>query len=240
MNRISGNDLKLLKEKYPNTYEEQIKKINNNYPIQYLIGNVNFYGYTINTDERALIPRFETEYLVDDTIKLIKQYSIKPKIIDVGTGTGCISIALSKELDTHVEGLDISESALSLAKINIDNNKADVSLIHGDIKDYVFNKKYNVLISNPPYVSEDEIVDESIKYEPQNAIYAKEKGIEFYEIILKRSKEFLDKKNIIALEIGSKQKEIIKTIALNYYPNSKIICKKDLNGFDRYIYIINE
>ena len=95
---ISNVDFEILKSMYPNNIDEVIQKLNNHYPVQYLIGNVNFYGYQIFVDERVLIPRFETEGLVEETLKLIKFKNITPKIIEIGTGSGCIAIALSLSL----------------------------------------------------------------------------------------------------------------------------------------------
>ena len=238
--KYSKEDLNLLKELYPNNYEEQIEKLKNNYPIQYLIGYVNFFGYKINVNENVLIPRFETEYLVDDTIKLIKKNNLNSKIIDICTGSGCIAIALAKELNISVDALDISKKAIEVAKNNAKENNVDITFIKEDIRNYISNKKYNVLISNPPYVKYDEVVDLETKYEPQNAIFANDNGLEYYKIILDKSKQLLEDKNIIAFEIGDNQSNDIISIAKNYYSNSKIILKKDLNNKERYLYIINE
>ena len=239
---ISNTDYELLKKIYPNNMDEIIKKINNDYPIQYLIGDVDFYGYTIKVDERALIPRFETEGLVDNLIKLIKTQTNYPtlKILEIGTGSGCIAITLSKELATTVDALDISKDAIDLASSNAILNNANVNFALGDIKNCTISKKYNILVSNPPYVKYDEPVDPATKYEPQNALFALNNGLEFYEIILKRSKEFLESKNIIAFEIGCTDGQDITTIAKSCYPNAYIQVKKDLAGKDRYIFIINE
>ena len=239
---ISNTDYELLKKLYPNNMDEIIKKINNDYPIQYLIGDVDFYGYTIKVDERALIPRFETEGLVDNLIKLIKTQTNYHalKILEIGTGSGCIAITLSKELDTTVDALDISKDAIDLASSNAVLNNANVNFALGDIKNCTISKKYNILVSNPPYVKYDEPVDPATKYEPQNALFALNNGLEFYEIILKRSKEFLKSKNIIAFEIGCTEGQDITNIAKSYYPNAYIQVKKDLAGKDRYIFIINE
>lgn len=239
---ISNTDYELLKKLYPNNMDEIIKKINNDYPIQYLIGDVDFYGYTIKVDERALIPRFETEGLVDNLIKLIKTQTNYPalKILEIGTGSGCIAITLSKELDTTVDALDISKDAIDLASSNAVLNNANVNFALGDIKNCTISKKYNILVSNPPYVKYDEPVDPATKYEPQNALFALNNGLEFYEIILKRSKEFLASKNIISFEIGCTEGQDITNIAKSYYPNAYIQVKKDLAGKDRYIFIINE
>lgn len=239
---ISNTDYELLKKIYPNNMDEIIKKINNDYPIQYLIGDVDFYGYTIKVDERALIPRFETEGLVDNLIKLIKTQTNYPtlKILEIGTGSGCIAITLSKELATTVDALDISKDAIDLASSNAILNNANVNFALGDIKNCTISKKYNILVSNPPYVKYDEPVDPATKYEPQNALFADNNGLEFYEIILKRSKEFLQAKNIIAFEIGCTEGQDITNIAKSYYPNAYIQVKQDLAGKDRYIFIINE
>lgn len=239
---ISNTDYELLKKLYPNNMDEIIKKINNDYPIQYLIGDVDFYGYTIKVDERALIPRFETEGLVDNLIKLIKTQTNYPtlKILEIGTGSGCIAITLSKELDTTVDALDISKDAIDLASSNAILNNANVNFALGDIKNCTISKKYNILVSNPPYVKYDEPVDPATKYEPQNALFADNNGLEFYEIILKRSKEFLQAKNIIAFEIGCTEGQDITNVAKSYYPNAYIQVKQDLAGKDRYIFIINE
>lgn len=240
MKKYSDNDLKLLKAKDPNNYENNIKKLKDNYPIQYLIGYVNFYGYNIIVNENVLIPRFETEYLVEDTIKLIKEYIKNPKIIDIGTGSGCIAITLSKELNISVDAIDISYNALEVAKNNAKKNNANINFINKDIRSFKTDKKYNVIISNPPYIAKEEYVDKETKYEPQVALFADDNGLEYYKIILSKSKELLDDKNLIAFEIGSNHSNILNSIIKEYYPNSIVIFKKDLNNLDRYCFIINE
>lgn len=238
--KYSNTDLKLLKEIYPNNFDDIQKKLKDNYPIQYLIGYVNFYGYKISVNKNVLIPRFETEYLVDDTIKLINKYIKEPKIIDIGTGSGCIAISLSKQYNTIVDAIDISKAAIKVANMNSINNKAKINFINKDIKKFNSKKLYNVIISNPPYVKIGSVVDKETKYEPQNALYANDNGLEYYKIILEKSINMLEKRNIISFEIGKDQGKEVVSIAKKYYPESKTILKKDLNGIDRYIYIINE
>ena len=126
---ISVPDWELLLKKYPNK-EELLDKLTN-YPPQYLIGNVEFLGQTINVDKRVLIPRFETELLVDKTIKYVKElFNKKINVIDLGTGSGCIAIALKNNLDANVTALDISKDALDLAKENAKLNNAEITFIH--------------------------------------------------------------------------------------------------------------
>jgi release factor glutamine methyltransferase len=237
---LSDIDYNLLKSIYPNNMDEILSKLKSNYPVQYLIGYVDFYGYKINVDNRVLIPRFETEGLVNETIKLIKENISNPKIIDIGTGSGCIAITLSKELNIKVDAIDISKPALDLATENAILNTANINFYQKDIKNCTFDSQYNVIISNPPYVKENSEVDPKTKFEPQNALFAKDNGLEFYEAILKQSLNILEKRNLIAFEIGCDEAESIKDLAKKYYPNSIIIIKKDLANLDRYIFIVNE
>lgn len=237
---LSDIDYNLLKSIYPNNMDEILSKLKSNYPVQYLIGYVDFYGYKINVDNRVLIPRFETEGLVNETIKLIKENINNPKIIDIGTGSGCIAITLSKELNIKVDAIDISKPALDLATENAILNTANINFYQKDIKNCTFDSQYNVIISNPPYVKENSEVDPKTKFEPQNALFAKDNGLEFYEAILKQSLNILEKRNLIAFEIGYDEAESIKALAKKYYPNSIIVIKKDLANLDRYIFIVNE
>ncbi len=217
---------------------EELKK---GKPIQYIIGNVNFYGNIINVNENVLIPRFETELLVEKTINYIKKYFKNPKILDIGTGSGCIAITLKKELkNSIIDAVDISNSALKVAKENAKLNNVEINFIEGNILDNI-NSKYDIIISNPPYIKEDdtEIMDIVKNNEPHIALFAKDNGLYFYKEIIKNSKEKLNKKSIIAFEIGYKQANDIKNIAEQYYPHSKILVEKDLNNLDRYIFIFN-
>ena len=238
---ITTNDWKLLKAKYSNL-KRVIKKIEKNYPVQYLIGYVDFYGYKINVNKNVLIPRFETETLVEKTIEYINKNNLNNgSLIELGAGSGCISIVLKKEIETlDVTSLDISKKALKVAKKNAKNNKAKISFIRHDLFKYNPVNKYDILVSNPPYISESDEVSESIKYEPKKAIYATKDVLKYYKHILSTSKKYLNKKNLLAFEIGEKQGKELKALAKKYYPKSKITVEKDLAGKDRYLFIINE
>ena len=239
---MNNFDLELLK-KYisKDKLDDAIKKLEDGYPVQYIIGNVEFYNNIIEVNENVLIPRFETEYLVDDLLKLLKEYKFdSPNILDIGTGSGCISIAIKKNYTCEIDAIDINDKAIELANKNANNNKVNINFINNSIEKYNPNKKYDVIVSNPPYVPYEEKVDEKTKYEPQNAIFASDNGLYFYKLILKKSKSLLNKKSIIAFEIGHNQGGLLKDISKECYPNAIIIVKKDLNNFDRYLYIINE
>ena len=240
-NYLTQNDWELLTKKYKNMHRV-IKKLNKNYPVQYLIGNVNFYGYEIIVNKNVLIPRFETETLVEKTIDYIKQNNlIEGNVLEIGTGSACISIALKKELNgLKITSIDKSPKALKVAKKNIKNNTVNINLLKQNIFKYQISDRFDVLISNPPYISEDEIIDEKCKYEPSMALYANNKGLAFYENILKISHNIMNKKSILASEIGYKQGAYLEKLAKKYYKKAKISIETDLSGKDRYLFIINE
>ena len=235
-------DIELIKKYLPQEkWEVSIQRLKDGYPVQYIIGNVDFYGCLINVNQNVLIPRFETEYLVDDLIKLMKKHHfINPQILDIGTGSGCISIALKKNIEANIKAIDISEKAILVAKENANINNVMVDFEKISIEDYNSQIKYDVIVSNPPYIAPGEYVQDKTKYEPSIALYANDNGLYFYNLIINKSKTLLKKRNMLAFEIGSTQADAIKRITKKVYPNSNIIVKKDLNQLDRYIFIINE
>lgn len=236
------NEIEYLKKYLPSDkLEDGIKRLNNGEPVQYIVGNVDFYGYKINVNKNVLIPRFETEELVFKTINLIKKFfNENIKILDIGTGSGCISIALKKEIPgLDITAVDISEDALVVAKNNALENNCEINFIKSDLFNNI-DDKYDLIISNPPYISYDEqIMDIVKKNEPHLALYAKNNGLYFYEEIIKNSSNYLNDKNIIAFEIGYLQANEIKKMAHKYYPNANIIIEKDMQEKDRFVFIIN-
>ena len=161
-------------------------------------------------------------------------------ILEIGTGSGCISIALKKNLKCNIDAIDISNDAINIAKNNAINNNVDINYINSSIEDYNINKKYDLIISNPPYVPYDSIVDEKIKYEPNIAIYAKDNGLYFYDIILNKIKNNLSNNYLIAFEIGDKEGNKIIDMVNKYLPNSHTLLLKDYNNYDRYLFITNK
>lgn len=226
--------LKYIKNK--DDYKESIQKLKNGMPIQYVIGNVDFYGYTFDVNPNVLIPRFETEGLIEKVLMYINSKNIN--ILDIGTGSGCIAITLKKKLpDSNVTATDISDAALEVAKINAYKNNVQISFLNGNLLDPV-KGKYDLIISNPPYISYDEKIDDLVKKnEPNIALYASNKGLDCYVRILKKIKKHLNKKYLIAFEIGELQGKSLKKIARRKFLFSKIWVEKDLQGRDRYLFI---
>ncbi len=236
-----NKEIDYLKKYYNGNLEDGVKRLNNGEPVQYIVGNVDFYGYILNVNKNVLIPRRETEELVEEVIKRSKTFD-NPVIIDVGTGSGAIAISLSKELKTHVYASDISDKAIAVAKENSINNNADVTFFKGDmLKPYIENNiKVDILASNPPYIKENEEIEDIVKNnEPHLALYAKNNGLEFYESMLKNAKQILNNKYLIAFEIGKTQGEDIKALALKYLGNVNVEIKKDLSGKNRFVFVYN-
>jgi release factor glutamine methyltransferase len=220
--------------------KEALEKLKDNYPVQYLIGNVDFYDCNIKVNESVLIPRFETELLVDKTIKIIKsKFDNKISIIELGTGSGAISIALKKNLNCDIKAIDISNKALSLAKENAKLNNVDIVFSNHDMH-IKPNGKYDVIISNPPYLTSDIKIAKPVLHEPKLALYAKDNGLEFYKSILGYAKNILNDRFLIAFEIGEEQSIKIEKIAKENLDNVIITCENDLTGKPRYIFIESE
>ena len=238
---INNKDIEYLK-KYLSSdrYEDGIKLLEQGFPVQYIIGDVDFYGNKIIVNENVLIPRFETELLVEKTIKLINKYFDKRiDILDIGTGSGCIAITLDKEIDSNVDGVDISEEALSVAKENNKFNNTNVNFYQSDVFSNV-NNKYDVIISNPPYIAYDEeIMDIVYNNEPHTALFADNDGLYFYDKILRECSNYLNDKFVIAFEIGYKQGNLIKELAYKYLSDVLVIVEKDYSDKDRFVFIVS-
>lgn len=229
---------KLVDEEISNKYQEQVLLVKNNEPIQYVIGNVDFYGNTFIVNKNVLIPRFETEELVENTIKLINEMFDYPvSIIDLGCGSGCIGLSLKKKINSSkVTLLDISDKALEVAKLNANNLNCDVNFILSDMWDNVTDK-YDVIISNPPYIRDNEEIEDLVyNNEPHLALFGGIDGLDLYRKIRSNLLTHVNSKYLVALEIGDLQKEAIVNL-FSDIPSVEIITKKDLSGRDRMVFI---
>lgn len=239
---ISNLDWNLLCQKYDNL-EEVIAKIDEGYPIAYLIGDVSFYGYSFKVNENVLIPRFETETLIEKTIKLIKSLNLEnSNLIDLGTGSGVIAITLKKEIPSlNITAIDKSKEALKVAIENSKLNKVNVDFQNQDIFNYELPENISIVISNPPYIEEDSNYNQNVLYEPKEAIFVSNiNPLIYYEQILKIAKEQITKKHLIAFEIDEDHKEDMHKLCKKYFPSDNIVIEKDLAGKNRYAFIYSE
>lgn len=228
--------------KYYETVENEDKLLGlfkdylyNDIPVQYLIGFTYFYGLKIKVNENVLIPRYDSEILIDvvlDNLDLEKKY----KILDIGTGSGALAIALKTHFKNSViDAVDISKKALQVAYENSNLNNVSINFFESNLFSNV-KTKYDVIISNPPYISYREELSNEVKKEPQLALYAENDGLYFYEEILKDIKDYLNNQFLIAFEIGCNQANGVKKL-VNKYLNLKVEVIKDLQGLDRIIIV---
>ena len=218
--------------------EDGLKRLESGEPVQYIVGNMDFYGFNFDIDSRVLIPRFETEELVEKTINYLKYYKQDLSIIVLGTGSGCIAITLKKLLpSSNVTAVDLSTDALEVAKGNAKKLGADINFIQSDMLSNATGK-FDCIISNPPYIAYDEEIMEIVKNNaPHMALYADNNGLYFYEEILKNCSKFLNDKFLIAFEMGQTQGEAIKDLAHKYLSNITVSIEKDMQGLDRFVFI---
>ncbi len=212
-----------------------------NKPIQYLIGYTNFYGYDFIVNEDVLIPRCETEELVENILYRYDEHfkGKKVNVCDLATGSGCIAISLDlEEPNMNVIGTDISDAALKVAKMNNEKMNANVKFLQGDMLEPLKGMKFDIFVSNPPYIPDDEEVMSLVKdNEPNIALFGGSDGMKFYRIILSQVKNYLNDKALIAFEHGYDKKKEMIALANEYFPNSRVEVLKDLEGRDRMTFI---
>ncbi|QIW10794.1 peptide chain release factor N(5)-glutamine methyltransferase [Francisella sp. LA112445] len=211
-------------------------------PLAYILGYKYFWNQKLFVTQDTLIPRADTETLVEAVLDDISDKSTKLNILDLGTGTGAIALALASELlNSRVIAVDFSNKALDVAKKNAKENKvSNVEFIQSDWYQNLENKKFDIIVSNPPYIDfcDDEIDHEVKKYEPQSALFAADNGLEDIKTIISQSYLYLNKNARIYIEHGYTQSKAIENILIeNEFSN--ITTVKDLNGKDRCTYAIS-
>ncbi|MDC7952029.1 peptide chain release factor N(5)-glutamine methyltransferase [Liquorilactobacillus mali] len=236
------NELQLLQNLQTNLadselskFKKRVKMYQEDWPVQYILGHALFFGHTFRVTEDTLIPRSETEELVEWIISDNPIIDAQQKVADIGTGTGAIGISLQLERpDWDVTLSDISEKALAVAKENAINLQAKVKLAAGDLLS-VLNGKYDLIVSNPPYIaaSEIDLMDRSvIAHEPKSALFAKENGLLFYHRFAEEITNYLKPGGKLYLEIGFKQGQQVAKLFDNI---GKVEIKKDFYGNDRMV-----
>ena len=216
----------------------------NGRPIQYIKGVETFFGRDFKVNENVLIPRYETEELVENILYRIDDYFSGYKNItlcDVGTGSGAIAISLAlEEPKLKVYATDISDLALTVAKENANNLKADVEFLVGDMLQPLIEKnlKVDIFVSNPPYIPQEQEMEAVVKdNEPHVALFGGNDGLYFYRKIFEGVNELLNERALLAFEMGFDQRELMEEALQKYFPNDPYEIIKDINGKDRMLFI---
>lgn len=218
--------------------EEIYTKLANHIPAQYIIGHAEFFGMQLKVDERVLIPRPETEELVD--LILTENPEKNLKVLDIGTGSGAIALALAKNrLDWLVTAADISQDALDLSLENASVQNLNLSFIKSDCFSEI-SSKYDIIVSNPPYISREDQTEVDLNVlhsEPHLALFADEDGLAIYRRIAEDSKDYLNDGGKIYLEIGYKQGQSVPDLFRKNFPEKRVRTLKDQFGQDRMVVI---
>ena len=236
---IIVNDMKEIEITAQKRYCELIEKLKKGIPLEYITNKKEFMKLDFYVDENVLIPRQDTEILVEEVIQIARKKG-KISILDLCTGSGAIAVSLAKYLpEAQITAVDISNGALQIAKKNADDNNVQkqIEFIKSDMFENIKGKKFDIIVSNPPYIKHDIInnLDKQVKNEPHIALDGGKDGLDFYRIIVKQALNYLKKSGYLCLEIGFDQKNsVIKLLEKQEYFNI-IYSKKDLYGNDRIV-----
>ncbi|MFD1031799.1 peptide chain release factor N(5)-glutamine methyltransferase [Metaplanococcus flavidus] len=228
------------KEKFWKLIEQHAKGM----PVQHLTGCEEFYGRKFMVNADVLIPRPETEELIEEALDLVRRHiaNSSPAVADIGTGSGIIAITMKSEIPAaEVTATDISQAALATAAKNAELLDADIDFKLGDLLEPLKGRKWDVILSNPPYIAhaEAESMSDSVKdFEPYFALFADREGLALYERMTDDLPDLLNKPGIIGFEIGHSQGEAVEKLLKNAFPDAKTYIKKDINKNDRMVFCI--
>jgi len=218
-------------------YFVNIEKLTKGIPLQHITHRQEFMKMDFFVDENVLIPRPDTEILVEEVIKIAQKYN-SPRILDLCTGSGAIAISLKKFVpNADITAVDISEKALEIAQKNAKKLETKINFLKSDLFDKLDNKKFDIIVSNPPYIRKDEIkkLSEEVQKEPKIALDGGEDGLDFYRIIAEQAINYLKTGSFLCFEIGYNQKNDVIKIIEDEQNYKNTYCKKDLYGNDRII-----
>lgn len=233
------NDMKELNQNEEKRYFDAIKKMRRGMPLEHITHQKEFMKLSFFVDENVLIPRQDTEILVEEVIKIAQKTNAK-KILDLCTGSGAIAVSLAKYLpQSEITAIDISNEALKIAKKNAINNQVEsqITFISSDMFTNLNDEKFDIIVSNPPYIKRNVIdsLDREVKKEPYIALDGGEDGLYFYRKIIRESYQYLKYKGYLCLEIGFDQKIDVIELIENEEKFENTYCKKDLYDNDRII-----
>ena len=220
-------------------YFKAIKKLCQGLPLQHITHRQEFMKMTFYVDENVLIPRQDTEVLVEEVIKIAKKINAK-KFLDLCTGSGAIAVSLAKYIqESNVTAVDISGKALNVAKLNSRNNEVEdrITFIESDLFKNLKKEKYDMIVSNPPYIKKDVLkkLDKEVQREPKIALDGGYDGLDFYRKIINEADEYLKFHGYLCLEIGYDQKEEVEELIKKQGKYIDTYCKKDVCDNDRVI-----
>lgn len=225
-------------------FHQMLDRFQNGEAPQYILGYEYFFGRDFIVNPDVLIPRPETEYLVESILEFTDDYfaeEVQLSLVDVGTGSGAIGISLGcEESKYRVTLTDISEIALDVAKQNAVKFGLDVKTYCGNMLDPLIEAKesFDIFVSNPPYIPTEEEVEALVKEnEPHLALFGGKDGLKFYREIFMNVKKIIKPKALLAFEIGWNQGEVLKALAQEAFPNATVMIKKDYNDLDRMLFI---
>lgn len=211
--------------------EKRLKHI----PLAYIFGKTSFYGYDFNVNENVLIPRMDTEVLIEKLVLDINLMAEKPSVLDIGTGSGAIAIVVQKETGAKVTAVDVSPKALDIAKRNAEKNDADIKFVLSDLFGNV-EGKFDFLVSNPPYIETDVVKGldkEVVNNEPILALDGGVDGLDYYRKIVKEAPKHLNKSGKLYFEIGYNQAESVSELMQKDFKNIQVF--KDYGNNDRVV-----
>ncbi len=219
--------------------EDMVCRRKNGYPLQYILGEWEFYGYNFKVNENVLIPRPDTETLIEDVKNIVRENKLEnPKILDLCCGSGCIAVTLKKEIPSaDVHAVEISEKAAEVIRENAKLNNAEINLTVGDVRDRDIIDKFSgfdIIVSNPPYLTQHDMdtLQTEVKHEPSLALFGGNDGLEFYHDITRDWKKCLKTDGWLCYEFGMGQHDDVgKIMEENNYSNIKF--SKDLGGIIR-------
>ena len=232
-------DDEILKLRQEVNYFKAIKKLCQGIPSQHITNMQEFMKMRFYVDENVLIPRQDTEILVEEVIKIAKKINAK-KILDLCTGSGAIAVALAKYIkNSEITAVDISKNALNIAKLNAKNNEVEekITFIQSDLFKNVKKEKYDIIVSNPPYIKKDILkkLDREVQKEPEIALDGGYDGLDFYRKIINMVDEYLKFHGYLCFEIGYDQKEEVEELIKEQGKYIETYCKKDLCDNDRIV-----
>ncbi len=208
-----------------------------NWPLAYLRKNKDFFGLNFIVNKHTLIPRPNSELLVEEAQKYLNSSALNNKVLDMGTGSGCLIISLAKTTCGEFFASDVKKNALKVARLNARKHQVKITFYLSNLFKKIPEQKFALILANLPYLNKEQMREPSISHEPKSALFSQNNGLKHYEKFLQQVKNYLAEKYLILLEIDPGQNEAIKILSKKYLPESQIDILPDINNLDRVVRI---